>query len=218
MGESKLVLTKKQIFLAGTVCLMIVLLLVDAARALQELSKGRNEFMPLNNVLFLFNVLPAVLVLLKLLLPAWQPHKKWLAWLLGAAIAGRMLNPIYDFIMGLVYRADLLVTIGYFAGFVVLNILVASNVQLLRGLIRKKDTVKIAGVFAVIELGVVVVEGIVVMLRSPSLWAILLSSILVNAGYVILYFNWPVLTRPILEKIPEELVPGQEDQPAAEEV
>ena len=253
MGGSKLVLTKKQKLLAGVVCAMIVLQLANSAQTMLNMRSNpfAGEFLsPLVIAMLAFGALLGTLTMLKFLLPGWNPHKKWLAWLLGGSlIAGLtgvfvLLLPLRGMLQNIamttpelseslpfgsataVVMSDAIygIVIAVSIAALIFFILLSPYFHLLRGLIRSKSTERAAGALSAAWLGLSVI-----MLAGTTIVSIITGSeisgnpasriltILIYIGDVILYYNWPVLTRPILEKIPEELVPGQEAQPAAEE-
>jgi len=221
MGAS-MSLTKKQKLLAGVVCSLIVLRLADkmlyAARSYSVLP------------LLVLGGLSGALVGLKFLLPNWKPHKKWLGWLLGVSLVTSPLASIAYLAQGrslmlaqmaepefaerfaqfdeattaAVMRAmggvlTALIVIAYVA-----IILLSPAFHLLRGLIRKKSTEKTAGVFSLIALTVNLLPQISAIARGAAVWDQVIISVLISVGFAILYFTWPVLTRPILEKIEPE--------------
>jgi len=99
-------LTKKQKFLAGVVCSLIVLEVASLVSSLMgpwrtyqvEVELMGSFIDPFGfavlNAMFVLIALANVLVLLKFLLPNWKPHRQWLGWLLSAIIVFRVLNLI----------------------------------------------------------------------------------------------------------------------------
>jgi len=162
MGETTL--TKKQKLLAGVVCAMIVLTLVDSALSLWNLlgNPEAEEFLSkLHFVMFSFGALFNVLILLKFLLSGWKPHKNWLSLLLGilllfggVAVASLvpMLQEIY-YSIGQAYRDSMpaasdgmtAIWVIVFALCFIVLLLFNPYLHLLRGLWRGKSTEKTAG-------------------------------------------------------------------------
>jgi len=193
MGEPTL-LTKKQKFLAGVVCSLIVLELARLALSLLRMTENASP---------LAIVLGAVLnltLLLKFLLPGWRPHRKWLGWLLAAGLVAPPLVVAPSFVkisqsgnnpMGPVGMI-VLVSITF-----TLTMLLSPQFHLLRGIIRNKSTEKTAGKFSIVML-VIASLG---LLLGDTTWYSVVFNTLISVGFTILYFTWPVLSRPILEKI-----------------
>ena len=203
MSESTL--TKKQKFLAGAVCSLIVLRLVSAALYLIEGFGGFEE-----NTLLISCTLIHVLLLLKFLLPKWEPHRVWLGCLLGAALLVPLLSAIYTVrrYYGLGF-ADWL-GMGFDpGGEFQLFILVNPLFFLLLGVIFEKFMDKLAQIIAAI-LGAI-------HLALSLLWFLLWWLVdppadmyprlfLISLGYIILYFGWPILSQPILGKPEKEII------------
>ena len=83
-------------------------------------------------------------------------------------------------------------------------ILINPYFHLLRGLIRKKSTEKTAGVFSVITLAANLLMQVGGIARGATAWDEITISVLTCIGYIIIFFSWPVLSRPILGKIEPE--------------
>ena len=193
MGGSTSLFTKKQKFLAGVVCSLIVLELAGPVLALLQ---SRNY--SLDNLLALA---ARVMILLKFLLPNWQPHQKWLGGLLGVVLLSRLFDAprLYTFFNE---NFTILISIVFVVAEILVFALLHPNFHLLRGIVRNKSTEKTAGVFAAIALGlwsinIILWQFIVSWTWNEMPW----RSMLLSLGYTILYFTWPVLSRPILEKI-----------------
>jgi len=192
MGGSTSLFTKKQKFLAGVVCSLIVLELARLALSLLRMTANASP---------LAIVLGAVLnlaLLLKYLLPVWQPHRKWLGWLLAANLAAPPLVVASSFVkisqsgnnpMGPVGMI-VLVSITF-----TLIMLLSPQFHLLRGIIRNKSTEKTAGKFSIVMLIIASLE----LLFGDTTWYSVVFNTLISVGFTIIYFTWPVLSRPILE-------------------
>jgi len=181
---------------------------------------------PLYLALDAANLLLLLLVYLKFLLPGWEPHRKTLGWLLGAAILCGTVFSAYATVQGfsagvsaaeatlggeaaiagiLRVSAAIGVALGALAG-------IATNpfLYLLVGTWTKKSMEKLAGVFAAVSLamGMVAIpftlvagslaEGVIAV--PATLWTVTLPGLVSSLCAVIFYFTWPVLDRPVLEK------------------
>jgi len=219
-----LTLTKKQKFLAGVVCSLIVLAPLSAAfslaRMLGTLADGRGTELssPPMFAVYILGAAANVLVLLKFLLPNWTPHKKWLGWLLGASLLfspiafAALLPPLQSFEYGVGVIVEqfpitdwplsmILLHVAIYVLYWLIIVLFSPHFHLLCGLWRKKNSEKIAGVFAAIGVAPLL-AGLFLSIwfgyHNGFIWLTLLS-MLIQSGYIIIYFTWPVLTRPILE-------------------
>ena len=202
MSESTL--TKKQKLLAGVVCSSIALELVNV------LTQVGNAFAynPRHaDWLSVLGSLLAIPVLLKFLLPDWQPHKKWLGRLLGLAFTASLLFEVYSLISlwggkPVTFDANRIYSFVLDIISVLANILLNPLLPLLIGIARKKSTEKTAGVFAAISFGGLAVlliftyTDVAMVVGVPPIY---LMKLYIYLAYSILFFTWPVLTRPILE-------------------
>ena len=250
--------TKKQKFLAGVVCSLIVLAWLDPILRLlylsnqlrlhAELVPGSVSGLPYALV-GLLGAAMSTLVLLKFLLPNWRPHQKWLGWLLGVQMVSIPFMAIAVFlpIRGLMQNLPLGADMGLPMLIIIcvaapVGILISPELHLLRGIVRKKSTERIAGVLSVVALVSAVLSMLIsivsaaVTARSNAMFAEItntpiepagslfnwsrLPDIIIQIGYIILFFNWPVLSRPILEKentfmeITFEKTPAPKQKPA----
>ena len=164
--------------------------------------------------------LAGAFVLLKLLSPNWEPHRRALGWLLGGALAlnmaGVVLMIVQIFSGGLdpitqaavdamvetqpqaaVTVAIVLVSVVSVAA----GLLFSPEFHLLRGLALNKSTEKIAGACAVVAFVVSVFFFLTSLgeMRWLDLAAALASPLL-SLGYVIVYFSWPVLQSAVGEQ------------------
>ncbi|MDR2687825.1 MAG: hypothetical protein LBB75_08730 [Oscillospiraceae bacterium] len=226
MGNST-ALAKKQKFLAGVACSLIVL---EALNKVTHLNAWKFRSFPVSmpfsvtDLVSIIALLLEVLVLLKFLLPGWKPHKMWLGCVLGASLATEVAAEIWKTIQSMpdlretvskMMDAQLGDTVAMlppgfmdtaiqfvivFAGVAV--ILVNPYFYLLLGVAIKKGMEKTAGVFSAIKLGFLALAMVFVFATSIVRFngSNDLPYLLVPLGYAILYFNWPVLSRPILEK------------------
>jgi branched-chain amino acid aminotransferase len=142
-----------------------------------------------------------ILILFKFLLPNWQPHKKWLGGLMGFSLAGSLAS--------LIYGICAVVRSGESAG----NVIAGSAIRglwditiinpyfyLLIGIAINKSTEKIPAIVYSIDVAFVLFMSAKNIAAKPVLLLYSLPDFLIVIGYIILYFTWPVLTRPILEK------------------
>jgi len=205
MGTSRF--AKKQLFLAGVVCSLIVVRLVPTVLYfIEALNSPWIDNYEL--ALIALGTLLYVLVLLKLLLPIGASHRKWLGWLLAASlfvgllmIAKESTSPLsssFSFEPWLwaglapVFASDSL----YLNNALLLNPLF----YLLLGVVFDWGKMqKIAGGLAVPFLGLALLMQLGWWLIDPPGY-LLLQPILTNLCYIILFFKWPVFARPILEK------------------
>ena len=202
MGNSTS-LTKKQIFLAGVVCSLIVLRLVPTALYfIEELNSGWSDNYEL--ALLALGTLLYVLVLLKFLLPIGASHRLWLGCLLGALLLVGVLDTLREWhyiMLGLslpqewvgftpTAQSDLYRNNG---------VLLNPFFWLLLGIVFDRAKMqKIAGVLASVFLALRLFVDLLWWLIDPppeQSWQLLLTC----AGYIILFFTWPVLSRPILD-------------------
>ena len=184
---SKSRFSARQIFLAGVVCSLIVLELVNVLTHTGNAFAYNPRHADWLSVLGSLLVIP---VLLKFSLPDWQPHKTWLGWLLGFAFAASSLSEFYSFSL-----PDILFTLA--------RILLNPFFPLLIGVACKKSTEKIAGVFAAISLAGLAITTFLIFTnpeRVVGVPSVYLMRLFAYTVYTILFFTWPVLTRPILEK------------------
>jgi len=213
-------LTKKQKFLAGVVCSLIVLVPLNAAFTLARMQGNPaygNDWQFNSPPMFAVYILGAVanaLVLLKFLLPGWRSHRNWLGWLLGTSLLlgpfafAMLLPPLQSFFYGVDVITEQFPLADYPPSAVILLIairasiwlaavLFSPNFYLLCGLLRKKRTEKATGIFAAIGLVPLLLGFFSIGFVNGFIYFTLLS-LLIQAGHIILYFSWPVLTRPIL--------------------
>jgi len=208
MGNST-ALMKKQKFLAGVVCSLIVLALLPLALGL-----GRTRNGSADDALWVASTLAQVLVLLKFLRRGREPRRKWLGWLLGISLATDLLS---SFFTNLPDMRDTLfaqlpawmATYGLIGG-IIISFVTKPFFHLLYGVLRKKSTEKRAGVFACINLGIFLISLISMLVQRTSAWPSIIIGIFIETGYIALYFSWPVLTRPILGLIEKEKPPMQQ--------
>ena len=172
------------------------------------------------------NLLLFLLVFLKFVLPGWEPHRKILGWLLGALLLCSLALSIYSVLQGLqigfsaageAYGADsgLMegMRIGGMVGGVIgalLGVAMSPFLYLFIGACNKKSMEKVAGVFAAVAVGgsiisvpITLLAGLLasdVMEMPATLWTTTLPGLVSSICAVILYFTWPVLERPVLEK------------------
>ncbi|MCL2299967.1 MAG: hypothetical protein FWC27_07460 [Firmicutes bacterium] len=167
-----------------------------------------------------------LLVYLKFALPGWEPHRKTLSWLLGAAILAGLAFSVYAAVQGFsiglasageilgddpvvsgIMRGSLLVG-GVIGG--VVGIAVNPFFWLLIGAGRKKSMEKVAGLVSIISLGFSLLSVLITTLVGSlaaggielpdNLWTGTLPSLVSGVCAIIFYFTWPVLERPVLEK------------------
>jgi len=174
---------------------------------------------PFTLALDAINVLLSLLVLLKFLLPGWEPHRKTLAWLLGASLVLYAGTLVYGLLLGFALGAEAaggaveanLMT-GMRVGSVIgalIGTVVRPQFFLLVGIWAKKSTEKLAGLFSFIALGwglLAAALGILLNMLSGealvpgTLWTVTLPGLAGSLCWGILCFTWPVLNRPVLEK------------------
>jgi len=190
MGEPTL--AKKQKFLAGVVCSLIVLELVNVVTRVGDAFVYAPRHADLLSIL---GSLLAILVLLKFLLPDWRPHRAWLGGLLGFSLAVSLSVFVYG-VYAMTHSA------GY-TGSDIAAILSREFVEitlfnpyfyLLIGLVFNKRTEKLTAIIYTFVIGLTAILGIGIIPARD-----IISTLLFGAGYIVIYFNWPVLTRPILE-------------------
>jgi len=167
-----------------------------------------------------------LLVFLKFVLPGWEPHRKTLGWLLGAAILAGTVFSVYAAIRGFsigvaaagealggdpvvsgVLRGSMLIG-GVIGG--VIGIAVNPFFWLLIGSLRKKSMEKVAGLLAIISLGFSLLSVLLTTLMGSlaagviempdNLWTGTLPAVVSGVCAIVFYFAWPVLERPVLEK------------------
>jgi len=217
MGNSTL--TKKQKFLAGVVCSLIILTLTNTAFSLLSPASDAARELTRSPLYVVFMLLAAVLnalLLLKFLLPNWEPHKKWLGWLLGASLifAPLMLIAMVPSMGGFweqqamdasAKRNMLIVMFIAIPIAFALVTLISPYFHLLRGIVRKKSTEKAAGVVSTIMLAFTSLSQISAISSGTFGWRSILP-IITSVGFTILYFSWPLLSRPILEPQKKEIL------------
>lgn len=172
------------------------------------------------------SLLLTLLVLLKYVLPGWEPHRKTLGWLLGGALVCSSALGVYGVVQGFqIGFASAGVSsgaidsgfmdgmrIGMTAGGIIgllAGIAMNPHFILLIGLAAKKRTEKVAGLLAMLSLGwsllaLVLNVGIGLLTGGTfNLAEALLTSTLPGMAQlifsVIFYLTWPVLERPVLE-------------------
>jgi len=182
------------------------------------------------------NLLLALLVYLKFVLPGWEPHRKVLGWLLGLSILSSLAFSIFSvfqgFNIGLEAAGGLggdptvsgivngsLIVGGVIGG--VAGIVINPFFWLLIGIWKKKSMEKIAGVVSIVSLGFSLLSVLLTTLLGSlsagvadlpeTLWTSTVPALVSTVCAMILYFSWPVLSRPVLEKpdpaSPEPFIP-----------
>ena len=204
---------KKQKFLAGVACSLIVLQLISVSRNADLLS--------------VLGSLLAVLVLLKFLLQNWHPHRMWLGGLLGLSLVKELWDTIQSlpdvretmsrqmdaqfgdraFLLPPGFIDTIIPFVIVFAciGVIAIN----PYFYLLLGTVFKKKMEKTAGVFSAIRLGFLALTMVFAFSTLSMLrfnWSNDLPQLLIPLGYTILYFSWPVLSRPILQQQKKEII------------
>ena len=183
--------TAKQKRLAGVVCLMIALESICIV-----LTSVDNRDKSLYVLFYILSSFAGTATLLMFLLPSWQQYRKWLKWLLVAFMSFAILAFVVDTDdFGLATRL-----------FIVFALLLSPSFHLLHGIIRKKSTEKLAGVFSVVKLAIFIASALTMIEEDPLAWGKTIISLLSTVGSIIIYFTWPVLTRPILEKEEKETI------------
>ena len=190
----------KQKFLAGVVCATIALTLASAVRNIAT-SNG-------NLVPRILAPLLSVALLLKFLLPGWRPHRKWLAWLLAAQfltvpvmVCVYLFDPASAQFRQLMRETPTWLVIVVFVVLSIGMTLLLPHFHLLRGILRNKSTEKMAGQLSIVWLVITLGANIFSVLHDINSWYAGISSALIEIGQIILYFNWPVLTLPVLEPL-----------------
>jgi len=203
---------------------MLVLTLLSAVLGLLEGDFGAamvnyHHSIPVAIVNFM-GAMGNAFIILKLLSPGWDPHRKTLGWLLGGTLALNMTGVVLMIVQifsggldptmqaavdvmietqpqGAITVAIVIVSVISVAA----GLLFSPEFHLLRGLALKKSTEKIAGACAVLAL-VVSVFFLLASLADFSLTDFLTSllSPLISAGYVVVFFGWPVLNRAVGEQ------------------
>jgi len=221
-------LTKRQKFLTGVVWAMVALLLVGFARTLTGgvLTHFIGTDSPLNIAITAAGDLFSVLMLLQLLLPLWrQSYQKWLGWLLGIGLLVSAANTCYTAVMNFTHHQERYFTIAMLISGIAF-ILLSPQFHLLRGIVFKKHTEKTAGILAAVGLGIILLSALLSQIflilaeknsftlagqnpaTQPNVFFSILNILpgaLIMAGYIIVCFSWPVLSKPLLEKeTPEE--------------
>jgi len=186
---------------------------------------------PLQLGLAAANLLIALLVFLKCVLPGWEPHRKIFGWLLGAWAVGTLAGSIYGSIQAVQLVGDALAGSGFgIAGIVggafgaLYGIVISPQGILLFGILAKKSTEKIAGLVSAISCGFGLLSISLLWLGGRFLTAIaesglldglpesLMSNVLLPSPIVglvlslcwaIFCLTWPVLERPVLEVMNE---------------
>jgi hypothetical protein len=167
------------------------------------------------------DLLVTLLAYLKFVLPGWEPHRKTLGWLLGLSLLGTLAQTIYltsqgaqigasaagdilgdDPALSGIMRGSVLVG-GVIGG--VIGVGMSPFLYLLIGVCNKKSMEKVAGVFAAISLsGYLLVIPLSLLLsrlaEMPNLLPTYIPAFVGSVGATVLYFTWPVLDRPVLEK------------------
>ena len=243
----KAIKAKDQRFIAGVIIAMIFFTLVSAVLGLMGNSTDATAAVlgssaPALTVVSALSTLTSVLVLLKYLLPGWEPHRKWLGGLLGASLVTKQglvllsfglsfyitfsnamsqingdLNVIESAAQPTVTTIVIVVlSIALLIGLAV-GLLLSPEFHLLRGLIRKKSTERLAGILSAVGLGatvlsVLILFGLAAVMRNAlpeagasaplnaSTVLSLIPSAFIGVGSIMLYFGWPVLEKPVMEK------------------
>ena len=204
----------------GLLCVMALVQL--AATLLPYL--GGSDFIdvwasnPLHLAMDGLNLLLALLVLLKFLLPGWEPHRKTLAWLLGVMLLVTMGSYVYGLFQGFEIGAaaaggtveGALMTgmrIGAVFG-ALFGMAMRPQFWLLIGIWAKKSMEKLAGLFSFIAMGgslLLTGGGLLLTLLAgeavipDTLWTVTLPGLAASLCWGIFCFTWPVLERPVLE-------------------
>ena len=166
--------------------------------------------------------LGSAFVIMKLLSPTWEPHRRALGWLLGGTLALNMAGVVLmimqifsggldpatqaavDVMIETQPQGAVVVAVVFLSIVsVAVGLLFSPEFHLLRGLALNKSTEKIAGACAAVALGV----SLFFLLASREAFNALnlisaLISPLLSAGYVFVYFGWPVLHRAVGEEEP----------------
>jgi len=165
------------------------------------------------------NLLLVFLVLLKFLLPGWEPHRKTLAWLLGVTLLAGMGSYVYGLFQGFAIGVEeaggamegpLMTGMRIGAVFVTLFITaIRPQFWLLIGIWAKKSMEKLAGLITFISMGgslLLTLVGILLTMlggeaKIPDiLWTVTVPGLASSLCWAIFCFTWPVLDRPVLEK------------------
>ena len=212
---------KNRSFALGLLCVFALLqiagsllIYLDGSDLMSALASN-----PLNLAFDGLNVLLFLLVLLKFLLPGWEPHRKTLAWLLGISLVNYAASFIYGMNLGFVLGAEAAggvadgttMTVMRVGAVIAALFVMALRPQfwLLIGIWSKKSMEKLAGLFSFIALGWgLLAAGISIFanmmageaLFSNTLWTVTLPGLAATLCWGILCFTWPVLERPVLEK------------------
>ena len=183
---------------------------------------------PLSIALDALNLLLALLVLLKFLLPGWEPHRKTLAWLLGFNLLGMLGTTIFGALLGFNLGESMAggmdsvimgaVRVGTIIG-VVIGMLARPQFILLIGIWSKKSTEKIAGLLSAASMGLgllgMLVSGLAMRVAELGAEQLSLTStvpaLAASLCWAIFCFVWPVLDRPVLAEKP----PAPEEAKAA---
>jgi len=196
---------KRQGLALAMLCVMALTALVSAARPFVTGPGLTNSVLsdPLYIGLTALNLLLTLLVYLKFVLPGWKPHRKTLGWLLGASLACTLVLTVYGVLQGIRLGSMVNSMIGG-----ILGVAMSPFLYLFVGACNKKSMEKIAGIFAVVSLGIPLLSILALLLTSRlaesiELLGFLLTLLFPLVGAVcsfVLYFTWPVLERPVLER------------------
>lgn len=181
---------------------------------------------PLQLGLAAANLLIALLVFLKCVLPGWEPHRKILGWLLGVWVIGSLAGSVHGIIIGIrVVGSDFVIAnIGGVIGGVfgaLYGIVLSPQGILLFGVLAKKSTEKIAGLVSAVSFGLGLLaipllrflssvadaalglpEALQIdsLLGSGAVLANTVAGTVLSLCWIVFLFTWPVLERPVLEK------------------
>jgi len=186
---------------------------------------GGSDFMstwtsnPLHLAMDGMNLLLALLVLVKFLLPGWEPHRKTLAWLLGVMLLVGTGSYVYGLFQGFeigieaaggVMEGPLMTGLGIGAVFGALfSMAIRPQLWLLIGIWAKKSMEKLAGLITFIAMGgslLLTLAGVLLTMLSGEivlpdiLWTVTVPGLASSLCWGIFCFTWPVLDRPVLEK------------------
>lgn len=211
--KNPLLITRVLWAMLGLTLLGIIMRLFGSG-GMAMLSSGVSVPLVILNAL---SALAAGAVLYKFLQPGWEPHRKWLGWLLGGALALKMTWFTLALTLMMLDSGELIIEglgetgMAFYAAIIavviisaIFGLLVSPEFHLLRGLFRDTSTEKIAGALSVLA---AVVNAVVLLANlfggdgpgvMDSLSALL--SLLISIGYVLVYYGWPVLSRAVGEE------------------